>query len=668
MFLLSTTFALVLGLYFGRNNIVISVLVSLAYLCFVLYRFGKRKFLIVILLFGLGIIVPKITFAPSKGPDYGGYVIDVRDNYYLFESKLNRYYVYAKDNEFEVGDRLIIKGKVTDFKFNTYESQFDFKQYLKNKGVTKELVAYETNVKAKSILRLHKLKYKVLSRYDENTATLISAFLFNDKDYSKSVIKIASEQNLIFLFSLSGVYLNVLFALANRLLFLKFDKKKSRIFTFVIFLPFAIFSFTKIGVLRVYGLYVLKYLNEYKFKRRKFIHIELVSILALIFLIIDYHLVYQESFYIGFLLSMFSAFILSSTKFISKRWKRYIINTLMFSVVMLPIRVSNGYITPFYFLEHLIVLPVTFFFLIIAMVSIIIPIKFPVLYIGKAVTWILEKMDTSFSLRIPFGNWGGTFSYLFLIVFLWLVFYLESVRVRHAKIAVVCLAIMTTISMVPLQEPVSNAVYFINVGQGDSILIKNKNHTVMIDTGGQKSFDIATETLIPFMNKKKVTHIDALILTHDDFDHSGGKDSLVKNFKVKNVLTEQSQFPYKIGDLNIENLNTFEFEEENDKSLVLYLEFMKKKWLFTGDASVKTEEKILEKYDVDCDILKVGHHGSKTSSSEKFIKATSPTEAIISCGGKNSYNHPDQEIVDRLNKYNIKIRRTDEEGTICFFH
>ena len=668
MFLLSTTFALVLGLYFGRNNIVISVLVSLAYLCFVLYRFGKRKFLIVILLFGLGIIVPKITFAPSKGPDYGGYVIDVRDNYYLFESKLNRYYVYAKDNEFEVGDRLIIKGKVTDFKFNTYESQFDFKQYLKNKGVTKELVAYETNVKAKSILRLHKLKYKVLSRYDENTATLISAFLFNDKDYSKSVIKIASEQNLIFLFSLSGVYLNVLFALANRLLFLKFDKKKSRIFTFVIFLPFAIFSFTKIGVLRVYGLYVLKYLNEYKFKRRKFIHIELVSILALIFLIIDYHLVYQESFYIGFLLSMFSAFILSSTKFISKRWKRYIINTLMFSVVMLPIRVSNGYITPFYFLEHLIVLPVTFFFLIIAMVSIIIPIKFPVLYIGKAVTWILEKMDTSFSLRIPFGNWGGTFSYLFLIVFLWLVFYLESVRVRHAKIAVVCLAIMTTISMVPLQEPVSNAVYFINVGQGDSILIKNKNHTVMIDTGGQKSFDIATETLIPFMNKKKVTHIDALILTHDDFDHSGGKDSLVKNFKVKNVLNEQSQFPYKIGDLNIENLNTFEFEEENDKSLVLYLEFMKKKWLFTGDASVKTEEKILEKYDVDCDILKVGHHGSKTSSSEKFIKATSPTEAIISCGGKNSYNHPDQEIVDRLNKYNIKIRRTDEEGTICFFH
>ena len=227
--------------------------------------------------------------------------------------------------------------------------------------------------------------------------------------------------------------------------------------------------------------------------------------------------------------------------------------------------------------------------------------------------------------------------------------------------------IMTTISVVPLQEPLTNCVYFVNVGQGDSIIIKNKTHTVMIDTGGNKSFDMASETLIPFMNKKKITHIDALILTHDDFDHSGAKDSLIQNFTVKNVLTEKSQFPYQIGDLKIDNLNTFNFEEENDKSLVLSLNFMNRKFLFTGDASVKTEEKIMEKYDVDCDILKVGHHGSSTSSSEKFIKATSPEEAIISCGAKNSYGHPNQEIIDRLNKYNVKIRRTDKEGTICYF-
>jgi competence protein ComEC len=189
----------------------------------------------------------------------------------------------------------------------------------------------------------------------------------------------------------------------------------------------------------------------------------------------------------------------------------------------------------------------------------------------------------------------------------------------------------------------------------------------MIDTGGYKSFDMAEEVLIPFMNKKKITHIDALILTHDDFDHSGAKDSLVNMFKVNEVLTEKEQFPYKIGDLNINNLNTFDFEEANDNSLVLSLEFMNKKFLFMGDASVKTEEKIMSKYNVDCDILKVGHHGSKTSSSDKFIKAASPNEAIISCGASNYYGHPNQEVIDTLNKYNVKIRRTDLEGTICYF-
>lgn len=504
-----------------------------------------------------------------------------------------------------------------------------------------------------------------MSKFDENTATLISAFLFNDKDYSSSSIKLASDNSVLYLFTLSGIYLNILFKIANYLLFLKFSKKTSRILTFIIFLPLAFFSFTKIGTLRVYSLYVLKYVNEFVLKRRKFAHIELVSVLALVFLIFDYHLVYQEAFYIGFLLSAFSPILLNSTKFLSKTKQKFL-NLMLFSGLMIPIRVRSSYYSPLFFLKTIILIPVSVSFLVLSITSIFIPIHKPVEFVGKALTWILEKMD-AYSLKLPFGNWGGTFSLIFILVFLLLVFYLESIRLRHAKFAVFGIIIMLTISVVPLQEPISNCVYSVNVGQGDSIIIKNKTHTVMIDTGGQKSFDMAEETLIPFMNKKKITHIDALILTHDDFDHSGAKDSLIENFKVKDVLTENYQFPYQIGDLKLENLNMFDFVEENDKSLVISTEFIGKKWLFMGDASVKTEEKIMEKYNVDCDILKVGHHGSNTSSSEKFIKAASPEEAIISCGAKNYYGHPNQEVIDRLKKYNVKIRRTDLEGTISYF-
>ena len=550
-------------------------------------------------------------------------------------------------------------------KITNYESRFDFKKYLHNKGVDKQIVVKSTTVDRKSIINIHQFKRRFLSKYDENTATLISAFLFNDKDYSNDVVSLINDNNLVYLFSLSGIYLHLLFAICNYLLLLRFSKKTSFILTFVIFLPFAFFSFTKIGTLRVFGLYLLKFLNEFVLKKRKFAHIELVSILALIFLIIDYHLVYQEAFYIGFLLSVFAPFLLNSTKFLNKK-KRKLCSFLMFYGLLTPMQTSSSYWHPLNLVYLSFLIPFNFVFLALSMLSVIIPINSIVVFVGKGLIWVLKIMDT-IKVRIPFGNWGGMFSVLFYSVFMFFVYYLESVRLKHAKIALLVLLSLTAGSVIPLQEPLSNCVYFVNVGQGDSIIIKNKSYTIMIDTGGNKSFDMAKETLIPFMNKKKITHLDALILTHDDFDHSGAKDSLINNFKVKNVLTEQEQFPYKVGDLCFNNLNTFTFEEENDKSLVLSLEFMRKKFLFMGDASVITEEKILEKYNVDCDILKVGHHGSNTSTSDKFLKAASPKEAIISCGEKNSYGHPHKEIIDRLQKYNVKIRYTSEEGTICYF-
>ena len=666
MFLLTLTFALVLGLYFLRNNIVISILISLAYLIFVLYRFGKKKFAIVLAVLGLGIIVPVIPYPTNTGPSYGGIVIDARDNYYLFQSKFERYYVYSEGNDFNIGDRLNITGKSEPLKMTTYESRFNFKEYLKNKGVSHQLIVENIEITRQSRINIHQFKNRFLSNFDNDTATLISAFLFNDKDYSSEVIRMIDRNSLLYLFTLSGTYLHLLFALCNYLLLLRFSKKTSSILTFALLFPFALSSFTKIGTLRVFGLYLLKFVNDFVLKKRKFAHVELVSLLALFFLIIDYHLVYQEAFYIGFLLSLFAPFLLNSLKFMAKK-KRKFVSFVLFFTLMIPVQTSSsGFWNPLNVLFSPILVIFNLLLLLSAMISVVIPIYKVVEFLASGLIWILKIMDT-ISIRIPFGNWGGVFAILFYSVFLCFVYYLEAVRIKHAKIALLALLTLTTGSVIPLQEPLTNCVYFVNVGQGDSIIIKNKSYTVMIDTGGNKSFDMAEETLIPFMNKKKITHLDALILTHDDFDHSGAKDSLIENFKVKNLLTEPEQFPYTVGDLTFYNLNTFDFEEENDKSLVLSLEFIHKKFLFTGDASVITEEKILEKYDVDCDILKVGHHGSNTSTSEKFLKAASPEEAIISCGEKNSYGHPHEEIIDRLKKYNIKIRRTDEEGTICYF-
>lgn len=663
MSILLLVFSLVLGLYFQRINIVISIIIAVSYLIYLFWRFGKKIFFLSLITLMTGIKIPNISFqSPKDQTDYGGLVIHASDNYIIFESKLTKYYVYSEDNDFEVGDYLVINGNKENLKITTYESRFDFKKYLNNKGVEQQIKVSSIDRKFKNPLRVRGVKEKILSKYDENAATLISAFLFNDKDYKAEPIQYANEIGIVYLFALSGVYLHALFAVTNYFLFLKFDRKKSQLLTFLIFLPFAIFSFSKIGTLRVYSLYLLKYMNEFHFKKKKFNHTELVSILALIFIIVDYHLVYQEAFYIGFLLSIFSPVLLRACK----SFKRpNLVFPILISILLLPLRVKNGNVSVPYLIYSYSLSFYNTVFIVFTLFSLIIPFTKLVNWLAAGEVWILEKMDL-ISIRIPFSTWGGAFSIIFIGVFLLMVFYLESIRKKHATFAVFGLIMLITISIAPFQEPITNAVYFVNVGQGDSIIIKNKNHTVMIDTGGNKSFDMANESLIPFMNSKKITHLDALILTHDDFDHSGAKDSLTSSFKVSSVITSPSQFPLQIGDLYIENLNTFGFDNDNDSSLVLSTTFMKKKFLFMGDASTNVEEKILNTYNVDCDILKIGHHGSKTSTSEKFLKACSPKEAIISVGATNYYGHPNTEVIQRLEKYNVKIRRTDLEGTISY--
>ena len=134
-------------------------------------------------------------------------------------------------------------------------------------------------------------------------------------------------------------------------------------------------------------------------------------------------------------------------------------------------------------------------------------------------------------------------------------------------------------------------------------------------------------------------------------------------------MTEPEQFPIKIGDITFNNYNSHiaQYSEENDKSLVIGFNLMKKDFLIMGDAPIEVEKNIIKEYPkLECDILKLGHHGSKTSTCDEFIKFLKPEMAIISCGYKNKYGHPNKEVLDILNNNNIPYKRTDLEGSIHF--
>lgn len=229
----------------------------------------------------------------------------------------------------------------------------------------------------------------------------------------------------------------------------------------------------------------------------------------------------------------------------------------------------------------------------------------------------------------------------------------------------------------------------IDVGQGDSILIHSNNESILFDTGGKMSFSeeekssIVLNTTIPLLKSLGIKKLKYLVLTHGDADHMGEAKYLIKNFNVENILINEGKLNYlekelisltsnvevakegryiSCGDIDLIQLNT-DLSDENDSSQVYYGKYNDITLLFTGDASLKSEDYILNNYDIgEIDILKVGHHGSKTSTGKKLLETINPKYALISCGKDNKFGHPNESVLNNL--IDSKIYRTDINGSV----
>lgn len=237
-------------------------------------------------------------------------------------------------------------------------------------------------------------------------------------------------------------------------------------------------------------------------------------------------------------------------------------------------------------------------------------------------------------------------------------------------------------------------VSFLNIGQGDAIFIETPNKVqTIIDTGPNGEVVKALESKISFFDTK----IDLVILTHPDLDHIGGTVDLSNSYDIGKIIyatsSKQNEFTEAINQLPIEKKEVKEGDvimldaekniyleilhpevdyvsvDSNDQSIVAKLVYGNTCFIFTGDASKEVEMKIVKKYqnEIRCDVLKVGHHGSHTSSEEKFIGFVLPKFAIISSGKDNKFGHPHQETLETFKKFNSEIINTAESGTINFF-
>ena len=583
------------------------------------------------------------------------------------------------------GDYILVKGSFQKPDNNTNFNLFNYKKYLLSKKIKYIVQANEIKIIKKTNNIFYILKKRLLKRINKykKSKSYLKAFIFGDKnDIDDDIYLKYQKMGINHLFSISGMHVSFFTIILLKLLsFLKENKKYILISIFLIIYLF-LTNFT-ISMMRSCFSFILFFIN--KIFKLKIKNINLIIFLFSIFLIYNPYYLYNMGFIFSFSIS-FSLIkfnnLLKKGNYIYKLLKISIISFLIsvpilinsfFKINLLSI-VFNIFYVPF----------VSFILFPMNILTIIFPfldnLCFFIISFFENISSYLSNINVlSFSCaKIPI-----------IIVILYYIFLYKlfnNINIKNITIITIFIIVFIFYKSVVFIPSVT----FLNVKQGDSIIIRTKNKNILIDTGGIVSYDkkyeynLTNNTLVPYFQSEGIKQIDLMIITHGDRDHIGEAINLVNNFKVEKVIfncgphnnlekelikvLDKKKIKYYscINQLdNLYFLQTKEYNNENDNSNVIYTELNGYKFMFMGDASITTEKDILDKYNIsNIDVLKVGHHGSKTSSSKDFINEVNPKYSVISVGKNNRYGHPNKEVLNNLE--NSKIYRTDKQGSVMF--
>jgi competence protein ComEC len=662
-------FGIFVGLYLGlAASLELSIALSIAVLgilVFVIYRFGVKSAATYLLAFLLGFLTIFIKSRPPGLEHANFLVIDSSDNYFIVQRGLFRLYVPYSEHRYQIGDVLRLSGSMEAIDFSQIEGQFDFEEYLRHRGVGYGLENATVVPVFKIPWRIDSFKARFLVKYDEMTAVYLEALIFTRRDYESEAIKRLDALNLIHLLNVSGLLIYMVLRAIKRILARFVDEEQARKHSFWILLPWLLLVPDSVVLWRVVGGGILNLVGSRK-RDGLISYWDKKGLLGVNMLLVSKYLVYNPSFYLSFGLGSI-LYLVKRPKMTAPWWRRYGYGYLPMVILLPYLIITKGSIS---LSGMIIMLPLACVHGIILSLGLLQTFTIPIPGLVKPfvrLSRLLLSLATRYPLTIHFHRWSWIEICLyFLLIALVMLFSSWSYR-RLRRNAVTLLAAFIIFQALPVSNLYETAVYFINVGQGDAILIRNRGQAVLVDTGGSLYLDVAETALIPFFHRHGIDRLDTVIITHDDFDHAGALEPLVASFQVQEIITEPHQFPLSRAGIAFYNLNsTARQGEENTESLVLYFHFDDYYWLLMGDAPTEIEEQIIRDYpELKADHLKIGHHGSDTSTSVAFLNHVRPQEAIISVG-RNYYGHPSSLVLNRLRQAGITIRRTDLEGTIAY--
>lgn len=600
-----------------------------------------------------------------------------------FDNIIGKYYVdnnekvkEFKDN-YSFGDKIYIEGEMSIPNNNTIPNNFNYKDYLYHKYIYYIIKIDKIKMISKNDNIFLNIKNSIYKRIDKiKYNNYLYAFILGKSYYIDSeVLNNYKINGITHLFALSGLHVSmfssiILFILKK----IKLSEKLSYFITslFLIFFAF-IASFTP-SIVRSVLFFILSSINNvyYLYIKPKY----LLYIVFSILIFINPFYIYDTGFILSFCISFFILLFNEKNK-INNNLLSILVISILSTLSSLPIIINMsyeinilGFINNLFFIPYVtyIVFPLSIIVVFISKLSFILNFLIIIMeYISKVSSNILN-------VKLIFPKMS-----LFLIIIYYVLLILIVKKINLKKIFIIYLSFL----YFRCNFDKNNYVYFIDVGQGDSALIVTKNNkSILIDTGGKvgSNYSLMKSNVIPFFKSIGIRKLDYLFITHGDYDHAGYGIDLVNNFNAKNRFTNKGKYNslekklniksfnnsyIKIDNVEIYSLNSKLYNNENSDSLVLLVIIDNYKLLFMGDASINTEKDIMNDYDIgDVFILKVGHHGSKTSSSEEFINSVNPKYSIISVGKNNKFGHPNKEVLDNLS--NSKIYRTDIDGSIMF--
>lgn len=579
-------------------------------------------------------------------------------------------------NNLSYGDKIKVTGVLKEPSTNNIFNNFNYKKYLYNKKIYYIIEASKIDKIQNNNNHIYTIKNLLYTRINSlKSSNYIKALLFGDNKLDKEIKTSYQINGISHLFSVSGFHINFITSIIYFYLDRVTYNKKIKYITVDIFLVLYLLLCNTTSLLRCTVMNILLSINHLlKLNIKK---IDIVLLTLILCIIINPFIIYDIGFIYSYTISFFLILYKNKYKTNNKLLKIIYISLISF-LVSLPINIYTSYEINFLsIILNIIIVPIVSLILLpLSLLTLIFPILDNILYL---ITSILEKISL-YTSNINIFKQVLSKPSIILIIIYYLVIILILSKNKHYYLILILLIFHKTI---PLYNSNLEVVMF-DVGEADSMLIStpSKKVNILIDTG--RGIDI--NNIIIYLKSIGISKLNYLIITHGDEDHIGGALYLIDNFKVDNVILNKGDYTELEVELithlknknikytnNINKipllgsymylLNTKKFSNENDNSIVTYFEYQKYKFLFMGDSSSKTEEYLINNYNLtNISFLKVGHHGSNTSSSPLFINKITTKVSLISVGRNNFYHHPNKEVLTNLS--NSVIYRTDINKSI----